>query len=363
MNFAVIEYTSKSGQVWRHRPGQPNYLQDPAKVIDPTSFGCYVSALAGEHIPLTKLIGTGSLLKRIIKKLTGSWPQNYSLEYLRKFDCLIVVHQISNAHEVTAFVERLKRELPRLFIFGVPTQPYGILKPHLEKNDRARHNFVEYMNACDVFLTVVKDTKSWYESLTTTPVEYLPQIYPAHFAAKFFKAQQQKDKVLFVAGVTSRPEIIRGLRVARALQKEFPDYIIQVTRIPGIDMNLSELAGANYEVLPFQQWRQHLPELAKKMLVINTDYTLTRGRVQVDCAAVGTPSLGANSDGQTDLYPLLASRPETSVEELVSLGQKLLTDETYYQQTVQTAQHKLQKYDYEESAVRLQLLVKSYRKI
>ena len=359
MNFAVIEYSSKSGDIWHHQPGQPNYLQDPGKVIDPTSFGCYVSAFSGEHIPLTKLIGTRSLLKRSFKKITGSWPQNYSLDYLKKFNTLLVVHQISNAHEIAAFVKRLKRELPRLFILGVPTQPYGLLRPHLENNPKAKQDFVAYINACDLFLTVVEATKDWYASLTATPVKYLPQIYPAHFAAQFWQPREHKDKIIFAAGVTDRPDITKGFQVARRLQKEFPDYTIEVTQIPGISMDFSALKSSPYEVVPFQQWREHLPQLAKKMLIINTDYTLTRGRVQADCAAVGTPSLGADSDGQTDLFPALASTPDTSAEKLVALGKKLLTDKTYYQQTVQTARDRLQKYNYEESAVRLQLLVKS----
>lgn len=362
MNFAVIEYSSKTGDIWRHRLGHPNYLEDPEKVIDPTSFGCYVSALEGEHIPLTKLINAASLYKRAIKRLTGSWPQNYSLDYLKKFDCLMVVHQISNAHEVASFVKKLKRQLPHIFVLGVPTQPYGILKPHLDNNPKDKDSFIDYMNACDVFLTVVKDTKSWYESLTTTPVEYLPQIYPTHFATRFFQPYRHKEKTIFVAGITSRPNIIKGLTVAKALQKEFSDHTIHVTQIPGIDMNLSELADSNYQIMPFQQWRQHLPKLAKTALVINTDYTLTRGRVQVDCAAVGTPSLGANSDGQTDLFPELASTPETPVDSLVALGRRLLTDKAYYQRTTQTALNKLKKYDYPESAARLKTLVNSRKK-
>ncbi len=363
MRFAVVEYTSKTGEIWRHTPNKPNYLEDPARVIDPTSFGCYVSALSGEHIPLTKLINTRSLFKRSVKKVTGSWPQNYSLDYLKRFDTLLVVHQISNAHEITAFVKRLKRELPRLFILGVPTQPYGILRSHLESNAKAKQNFVAYMNACDLFLTVVEATKDWYESLDSTPVAYLPQIYPARFAAQFWQPRERKDKIIFAAGVTDRPAIAKGFQVARHLQKDFPDYTIQVTQIPDIPMDFSALKDSQYEVVPFQPWREHLPHLAKKMLVINTDYTLTRGRVQVDCAAVGTPSLGANSDGQTDLFPALAATPDTAVDDLVALGKKLLTDETYYRQTVQTAQDKLKKYDYQESATRLEMLVKSFRKI
>lgn len=361
MRFAVIEYTSKSGKIWRHSPEKPNYLADPQKEIDPTSFGGYVSALAGEHIPLTHLIRP-TFMKKAIKRIRGSWPQSYSLDYLKQFDVLMVVHQISDAHEIAAFVKRLKHTFPNIFIIGVPTQPFGTLKPHIENHPEAKLNFVEYMNTCDVFLSVVKATQPWYQALTTTPVVYLPQIYPAHFASKHFMPLEQKEKIIFAAGITDRSNIAKGFKVARQLQKDFPEYAIMVTQIPGVPMDFSDLEDARYEVVGFQQWREHLPWLAKIMLVINTDYTLTRGRVQVDCAAVGTPSLGANSDGQTDLFPALASSESTSAEELVALGRKLIVDPDYYKQTTQSAFERLKKYDYEESAARLSMLVKTYRR-
>jgi len=197
--------------------------------------------------------------------------------------------------------------------------------------------------------------------MTNTEVVYLPQIYPTHYASRFFTKRAAKEKAIFVAGITDRPNILQGFAVAQTLQKKFPDYHINVTQIPGVTMNFDLLREAKYSVIPFQQWREHLPWLAKQALAINTDYTLTRGRVQVDCAAVGTPSLGGNSDGQTDLFPKLASTPNTTVEKLVKLGSNLLTDHAYYEKTVATAHEKLKKYDYEESAERLQVLVKSHK--
>ena len=361
MNFAVVEYSSKSGNIWRSAPNHPNYLEDPEKVIDPTSFGCYVSALAGQHIPLTKFVGADKLSNKIIKRLTGSWPRNYSLEYFKRFDVLMIVYQISDAHEIARLVSRVKQAQPNTFIIGVPTQPYGILKTHLADNPTAKQHFIDYMNRCDVFLTVVKATQSWYESMTSTPVVYLPQIYPTHWATRFFTKHATKEKTIFVAGITDRPKISQGFIVAQALQKEFPDYHINVTQIPGVIMNLDPLRQARYSIAPFQPWLQHLPWLAKQTLVVNTDYTLTRGRVQVDCAAVGTPSLGANSDGQTDLFPELASTPDVSIDKLIELGTRLLTDHAYYEKTVAGAREKLKKYDYEKSAARLQMLVKSYK--
>jgi hypothetical protein len=362
MKFAVVEYSSKSGDIWRAAPDRPNYLEDPQKVIDPTSFGCYVSALEGEHIPLTKFVGQDRLYNKIIKRLSGSWPGGYAIDYFARFDVLMVVHQISDAHEIVRFLKKLKAAYPGKVVVGVPTQPFGLLKAHLDRHPAAKADFIEYMNECTVFLTVVESTRSWYESMTRTPVVYLPQIYPVHYAAEFRQERAAKEKSIFVAGITDRPAIAQGFIVARQLQREFPGYHIRVTSIPGVEMDLEELQNTRYEIVPFQQWREHVPWLARQMLAINTDYTATRGRVQVDCAAVGTPALGGNSDGAADLFPELASTPETSTEELISKGRRLLTDPSFYNTITSTAAARLKKYDYDESAARLMMLVKSYKK-
>src|SRR3989344_378986 len=358
MKFAVVEYNSKSGDIWRATPRRPNYLEDPDRVIDPTSFGCYVSALHGEHIPLVKFVGKRKLWPRVYRKITGSWPP-YSLAYFQQFDVIMLVHQISDAHEIAALARRLRRANPRPFIVGVPTQPYGLLRPHLDSHTQAQRDFITYMNNCDLFLTVVKETQRWYESLTSTPVVYLPQIYPASYATQYFRAVEHKQKSIFVAGVTDRAKVTQGFEVARRLQKEFPRYPIYVTEIPGVTLNLNKLAGAKYEVIPFQKWREHLPWLAQQRLTINTDYTFTRGRVQVDCAAVGTVSLGGNSDAASDLFPALRSNVATPTEDLLSLGQRLLTNDTYYTQIASTARERLKKYDYDESAARLMMLIRA----
>lgn len=359
MRFAVIEYNSKSGGIWRHTDAKPNYLADPDTEIDATSFGCYVSALAGEHIPLVHLVGV-HIGKKIYKRLIGAWPR-YSLDYLKPFDTLLVVHQMSDAHEIAVLTARLHLELPHIFIIGVPTQPFGILQPYLEANAGAKQDFIAFANNCHIFLSVVKSTQSYYQALIKTPVVYLPQIYPARYASRHFLPRERKQKIIFVAGITDRPNIAQGFLVAKKLQQEFSDYVIHITQIPGVPMDLSQLQGSNFQIQPFQKWRQHLPTLATYALAINTDYTATRGRVQADCAAVGTPSLGGNSDGAADLFPELASTPATSLEDLISQGRRLLTDENYYSQIVQSAADRLKKYDYEESAARLQLLVKQYR--
>jgi hypothetical protein len=364
MKFAVVEYNSKSGGIWRHTKARPNYVADPKTEIDPTSFGCYVSALAGEHIPLKGLI-VGPVNKvakpvqtyrKAVKRLTGSWPA-YDIEYLRHFDALLVVHQLSDAHEMVRLAQRLKVLEKRPLLVGVPTQPYGILKPALDSNPKAKQNFVDFMDACDVFVSVVDSTTQWYQDQTKTPVRYLPQPYPVSYAAKYLVPRPQKDKTLLVAGVTQRPNVAQGQVIARELQKKFPEYTITIPKVAEYDYDFSELKDARYTVLPFEQWQQHLTTLAKTTLVINTDYTQTRGRVQTDCAAVGTPSLGGNSDGTADLFPELLSDPATATEKLIAQGERLLTDTAYYDQIAAHARQALQKYDYEQSAARLRDIV------
>lgn len=360
MKFAVVEYTTKTGQIWRPTPERPNYLGDPQKEIDPTSFACYTTALNGEHIPLVGLVGVNKI-KKAIKRLTGSWPDNYSLDYLKQFDAMMIVHQLSDSHEMERLVQRVKKELPPIFIIGVPTQPFGILKEKLEADPKQATIFKSYMDACDVFLTVVKSTADWYQTQTKTPVVYMPQPYPYHYARQFFKARAGKQPSILVAGVTQRPDIKKGQLIAKELQKLFPDYEIVIPKVPEFEYDEANLNGARYRLLPFEEWREHLKTLANVSLVINTDYTQTRGRVQTDCAAVGTPSLGADSDGQADLFTELASAPTTTVETLVAQGKRLLSDTAYYDKVTNDARDKLKKYDYEESAARIMALVKTYR--
>lgn len=369
MKFGVVEYSSKTGTVWRHRDDHPNYLADPAREMDPTSFGCYVSAMRGEHIPLLGLI-TGPvnhvsplrrLHRKMIKRLTASWPTNYDLSYLQSFDALLVVHQISDGHEMTAFVKRLKKLFPHICIIGVPTQPYGILEDHWGKNPIWLTDFQDFMATCDVFISIVKSTVPLWQRLSRAPVEYLPQPYPTAFASTFFSPQSEKKPIIYVAGVPMRQEITRGYIVAKKLQERFPEYLVQLTEVNDDPVAPQLLEGLRFEKIPFQEWREHLQHQRAVTLVINTDYTQTRGRVQVDCAAVGTPSIGANSDGQVDLFPALPASRQTSIDQLVDQGTKLLSDATFYAATAAAAHERLSVYDYTPSQQRLVSLIEKYR--
>ncbi|MDA1169297.1 MAG: hypothetical protein O3A36_03090 [bacterium] len=366
MKFAVIEYSSKTKKIWTHTAERPNYVCDPVHEIDPTSFGCYVSALAGEHIPLTSLIVGNHvnifrrLYRKIQKRLLGSWPLTYDLSYLKAFDVLLVVYQISDGHEMVRFLKKLRAEYPSCTILGVPTQPYGILREYWDQKQEHILELKQFMDQCDVFLTIVKRTLPIWVNMSTTPVRYIPQPYPVPYASSKFRPREKKSNIIFVAGVTGRDAITKGQLAAVQLQKLFPAYRIQMAEIPGMEVDVTNLQGSVFDIIPFQPWQEHLTMLARTALVINTDYTQTRGRVQADCAAVGVPSLGANSDAQDDLFPKLHAERETTIEQLVLQGKQLLEDSSYYNEVVATARERLMQYTYERTEVRIEALVSEF---
>lgn len=360
MKFAVIEYTSKTGEIWKHTDERPNYLCDPIKELDPTSFGCYVSALKGEHIPLMHLVHP-TFAAKLTRKLIGRWP-NYDISYLAQFDVLMVVHQMSNGHEITRLVQRIKKEYPRIKILGVPTQPYGLLKEYWEDHPLWLENFREFSESCDVFMTIVKSTTSyWKKMFPKSNVQYVPQPYPVQYASRFFRPRSAKKSIIFVAGVPGRDNIPKGLRVANKIQQELPDYTIHLAKLPDEERGFPtrDLKDTKYEILPFQPWREHLEYLSEVALVVNTDYTFTRGRVQMDAAVVGTPSIGANSDSQADLFPAFLGYPDQPEEGIARQGITLLTDESVYVETVNLAKEALAPYEYEPTAQRIVTLVNS----
>ena len=249
MTFAVVEYSSKSGDIWQHTKERPNYLCDPSLEMDPTSFGCYVSAMLGEHIPLTKIINTASFVNRLYRQINGHWPNQYSLDYFGKFDRLLVIHEAANSGTITSFIRRLKSRYPHLKILGVPTQPYGLLQMQWQHDHQILTNLQEFSQACDAFITIAKSTTQSWQNITHRPVYYLPQPYPVEFAIKYWRSQAEKKPIIFVSGITDRPKIILGHQAAIALQNQFPDHVIHVTATPNTPLDLSVLAGARPSAL------------------------------------------------------------------------------------------------------------------
>ncbi len=366
MKFCCVEYTTKTRKVWVPSAEHPNYLGDPMREIDPTSFGSYTTALRGAHVPLTGVILgqlTGAVLQPLWQRLhwtiLGRWG-SYSLKYFRAFDTMLAVYDWRRGRELAKFVQRVRRELPHMVIIGVPTQPFGALREAWREHQHLSP-LIEFYDTCHAVLSIVRATVPYQQSMTATPVVYLPQPYPGEYAAQFWRPGKDKQRTLFVAGDTTRPDILAGHLIAREIQRKHPDFVIYVTATPKSPLNTKLLEGTRHEIIPFRPWRAYLPFLSLTTLVVNTDTWWTRGRVQADCAAVGTPSLGGSSDGQLELFPDLRVRDVEDFPTTIDLGLRLLGDHAFYTDIANRAKRRLRSHGFEPTVQRFTKLVQLAR--
>lgn len=258
------------------------------------------------------------------------------------------------------FVTRLRHDVPHAVVIGVPTQPFGQLRERW-RNRRHLSALLRFYDACHAVMSIVRATVPYQQSMTDTPVVYLPQPYPAAYAARFWRAGRDKDRIIFLAGETSRPDILAGHLAAAELHRWRRDCMIHVTATPGSPPNTRLLEGTPHEVIPFRPWREYLPYLSRTLLVINTDAWWTRGRVQADCAAVGTPSVGGPSDGQCELFPDLLARDVEDFRPMIQHAVRLVDDMAYYEVICARAKRRLESYSYAKTAQRFMTLVELAR--
>lgn len=368
MKFACVEYTTKTDKVWIPSEEHPNYLGDPLSEIDPTSFGSYTTAFNGEHVPLMgavlgQLDGNilQGLFQRLHWRLFGEWGK-YSLGYFKKFDTLLVVYDWKRGNEIAKFVKRIRKTYPEKVIVGVPTQPFGQLREQWRNGKEQLSWLIDFYNSCDAILSIVRSTVPYQQSLTKTPVVYIPQPYPAEYAQQNWRDLSDKESVIFIAGETSRPDILAGHLAAKEIQRHFHDSVIHVTETPNSPLNLQLLQDTLHELVPFRPWRQYLPYLAGVKVVINMDTWWTRGRVQADCAAVGTASIGGPSDGQQELFPDLLVRDVEDFNTAIELGRHLLGDASFYKKTTERAKHRLLSYNFVNTVARFTKLTELIKK-
>ncbi len=363
MKFACVEYTTKTRRVWIPSEEHPNYLGDPLTEIDPTSFGSYTTAFQGQHVPLTgailgQLDGNvlGGIYQRLHWRLLGSWG-NYSIKYFKNFDTILAVYDWHRGREMADFVKRIRKELPGVVVVGVPTQPFGQLRDRWRNDGNQLTYLRNFYDSCHAVLSIVRATVQYQQSLTSTPVVYLPQPYPAEYAVQFRHSPQDKEPIIFIAGETSRPDIMAGHLAAKEIQRKHKNFRIHVTETPDSELNLQLLKDTIFESVPFKPWREYLPYLASVKIVINMDQWWTRGRVQADCAAIGTPSIGGPSDGQQELFPDLLVRDVEDFNTAVNLAQRLLGDESFYDMVTEKARHRVQSYNFANTVERFSRLV------
>lgn len=367
IHFACIEYSTKTGKIWRPTPEKPNYLCDPETEIDPTSFGCWTSALDGEHIPLNFLRrhhdprGLAYKLGRkkdlILEKINGK-SVYHNLSYLKKFNLILFLIHNFSMPQMADLIQRAKKINPEAIFLGSIVTPLGLLRETWKK-EKEFCTFKKFADACDIFINVNRAGQDYLESILHAQVLYFPQFYPFSFASQFFKKRDQKEKIILVAGETERLDNLAGQFSAIKIQKKYPEFLIQVVSYPGLNIAPLKMAEARFEIIPFLKWRENLKRLARVFMVINTDAIWTLGRLQADCAAVGTPSIGINANNQLEFFSKLSVPDIAGAKQIFTLAEKLILDEQFYQDIQQEASDKLSENDYQKSKEKLLAIIKN----
>ena len=373
MKFACIEFNTKSGNIWRPTPERPNYLCDPRREIDATSFGCWTSALDGEHIPLHWFIdgksrgGVNSdatlsrrIKRKISRKLCGKRLKFKNIDYMKKFDVIAICHNIFFPDEMVQLLRAARKASPEtIFLSTHGVYNLGRLRENW-RNPEWFSGLKEFFDMSDIVLAVNRKGVDYLQLATSTPVVYFPPFYPYEYTKGHFVSTEKKEKIIFIAGDTSRIDNMLSVFVAKEIEKKHPDFTISLQRWP--NMNLAPLEGSKYETLPLLEWQEYLELTGKSYLMLNFDFWWTNGRVAKDAAAVGTPCVGGNADSQMELFPDLVCEDVAGVKTAIKLGSKLIDDTEWYQEMQNKASRKLEAYSYENSKKRFEKMIDCFKR-
>jgi hypothetical protein len=372
MRFACIEYNTKSGAIWTHTAERPNFLADNKREIDATSYGTWTSALEGEHVPLSWFIepkrgpGVGESFRiglRIKFKLNARRGRPLiefeNLDYAERFDAVLICFHPSGYRFMTELVQALRARFPKLVIIGThATFSLGRLREQWRSQEWFS-SLQTFMKSCDVFAVANREAIGYFSLMSSTPVEYLPQFFPLEYTESLNIKDQPLEKTIFVAGDTSRSDVVWGCLLAKEIQSRHPDYRVQV--IESENFNQATLTGSDFEVLRKLDWLEYLKTVARSRFLINTDVGWTNGRVQSDAAAMMTPCIGVNAGWQTELFPELSIPDVSGSEQGIAVAEKLITSDSYRRSTSQYAFDKLSQWSYSSGSRRVLDLVNEIR--
>lgn len=376
MKFACVEFRTKSGGIWDRAKEKPNYLCNP-KIIDTCSFGCWTSALGGEHIPLLwfklrKLpnrIYHNYLAPRMSRfhylgytilsvLINRAFQKFHNLHYLTKFDVVLVPLYDYSIPETAKFIVEAKKLRKKPIFLGAFGNTFNSFREAWKSPENYRY-FKIFIDNCDVFINWGHDAISSYlEQYTNTPVVNFTMFYPFEFARSFFEPYENKEKIIFVSGHSQRVDDVLSLLIAKKIQEEYPEFLIEVVNRPLY--NIEPLKNSRYKVVPFLKWQDYLKYSSKTYMIIDMDNTWTAGRVANDAAAVGTPCIGLNSRNQGRIFPDLTCLDVIDTKKAVDLGIKLVKDRKFYEKVQKKAFENLKTCSYENSVKRFQNMLKTH---
>lgn len=238
----------------------------------------------------------------------------------------------------------LKKKKHQKIIGVIEGSPHYLIEKF---NLKHKLDFLQIINQVDGLATIVENTNSFYQALTTQPVFFLGVPVPVEKTKNSVIPFDQKQKsITIVSGVNLPSGGITNLAAFLEIKKE-RNIPIKYFLTDKKEMQSLKKFNINAEIIIGRFiWEDFIRKISSSYIVLNMDFRWTWGRLACDCAALGIPSIGTfNSHSQKILFPKLCVDP-FDIQNAKKLAQKLLNSKDFYQECSQYAQKKVEQFNF-----------------
>lgn len=287
-------------------------------------------------------------------------------ETLKKAEnCDIIVlsflgnEQISNINDVMALSIPLKEMGKPVFLL------YGESLGNLKKELNWFPDFLDKMidivsiSECDGICSPKNGnaTQLWKQIglLTSKPVEFIPFCFDKKSAQRFripiekrkgiviprsmFVIDCQRcsiENIIAASRLNEPTSIIWQMKFATEKIRHLKSLFPQNNEVEVV----SKPAHPNEKQFSFT-WHQYLEIIAKHRICINIDLYYSDGGFAADSVLTNVPCLGGNGHVSRMVFSDLISDP-SSIDEIVLVGEKLLKDDSFYEEVIKEMDRKLE---------------------
>lgn len=247
------------------------------------------------------------------------------------YDVLIVSHLWAYNH----YIDYLAREFPEQTLIAIQE---GSIQDVTRYSSGLQVQHRQVLDAVDGYITENREYDAYVRHFVDE-VHSIPLLVPD---GQFQNVSPRKKEDRICIGVTTwnvdMSNFYTNLLVVDALRRRGFDLTAELVGVKDFQGKML----AEFDDLPFVETVSYIEDgfyeyLSQYRLAVLLTSRATAGRVSAECAGVGVPVIGnQENDLQRRCYPDL-SIGSYDITEAVSLGERLLTDEDFYEETVARA--------------------------
>lgn len=294
----------------------------------------------------------------------GCWMDVLQIPYIQKipqaenYDVIIRTLWLDSS----GWSKQIKSQWPHIKLIGLVDHP---LSAHISRLSAERQfAFIADLQYLDGIMALTEEERQWYQvTVPSKPVERVGLPFPFTSYEKQFGQFRKSDKDWIGLGVGASDNdrnFISNIMAFQKLQLKNPDLKGLFLSIPEQLIPYCAYWADRVDNLYVHQrvdMGEYYEVLSRCKFVINLTDRNTPGRLQGEAAFFGVPVIGSNRlELQGELFPSLSVKP-FELEEVVTLGQRLLDKPKLVKEITDFAYDGLQSYNYENSTKRYEKLL------